>query len=89
MRKASVLLIFLLSTGAAHADKSSADACRATLSPTGQEIYDATVAADPTPQTARGIVTKEVEKLISAGKVSMAEGRKDGQAAGECLKKLE
>lgn len=89
MRGVAVVVMFGLSAGAAQADKVAAEACRATLSATGQEIYDATLAAGPTPATARGIVTKEVEKLIAAGKVSLSEGRADGRAAGECLKKLE
>ena len=78
-------LVALSETG--HFRK-AADACKATLSTVGQEIYTAALAQNPTAATGRSIVTKEVEKLIGEGKVSMSDGRKAGEAVGVCLKKL-
>jgi hypothetical protein len=89
MRNSALILALALWTGAALADTQAAEDCRATLSPAGQEIYDATIAQKPTADTARSIITKEVEALMAAGKVTMSEGRTDGQAVGECLKKLD
>lgn len=89
MRIATTVLIFSFYATSAYADKAAADACKETLSPIGQQIYTATMAQNPTKDTARGIITKEVEGLISDDKVSMLQGRADGEAVGDCLKKLE
>jgi hypothetical protein len=76
-------------TTATYADKQAADACAASLSPPAKQIYQTTLASNPTPATARGIVVAEVEKLMGEGKLNMAEGRAAGEAAGACLKMLE
>ncbi|MGE3873449.1 MAG: hypothetical protein AB7F74_10880 [Parvibaculaceae bacterium] len=76
-------------TTVAYADQKAADACAASLSPPAKQIYETTLASHPTPGTARGIVVAEVEKLIGEGKLSMADGRAAGEAAGTCLKMLE
>ncbi len=89
MRQTAMIFAIALSAGSAFANTQAADACKATLSPAGQQLYEATMAKNPTKETARGIITKEVEQQISDGKVSMSEGRKEGEAVGECLKKLE
>lgn len=73
----------------ALADAHSAEACKAALSPTGQEIYAAALAANVTPETGTAIITREVEKLMAEGKVTMSEGRAAGEAAGKCLEMLE
>lgn len=88
MRYIVSIFAFAFTTGVASADVKAADACKATLSPIGQEIYTAALAQHPTSATGRNIVTKEVEKLMGEGKVSMSEGRKAGEAVGACLKKL-
>lgn len=88
MRIVTTALIFTLLSSIASADVKAADACKAKLSPTGQQIYTAALAQHPTEATGRSIVTKEVEKLMSEGKVSLLEGREAGEAAGDCLKLL-
>lgn len=82
------LCIACMST-AAHADQKTADACAASLSPPAKQIYESTLASHPTPGTGRSIVVAEVEKLIAGGKLTMAEGRAAGEAAGSCLKMME
>lgn len=76
-------------TTAAHADKKAADACAASLSPPAKQIYEATMASNPTPATGRSIVVAQVEKMIAEGKLNMADGRAAGEEAGTCLKMLE
>lgn len=76
-------------TLAAHADKAAADSCAGGLDPAAKAIYDTTIAAKPTPATARGLVVDEVKKQIAAGNLTMSQGRAAGQAAGTCLKMLE
>jgi hypothetical protein len=76
-------------TTAAYADQKAADACAASLSPAAKQIYETTLASHPTPATGRSIVVADVEKLIAEGKLTMAEGRAAGEAAGSCLKMME
>ena len=57
--------------------------------PAAKQIYETTLASHPTPGTGRSIVVADVEKLIAEGKVTMAEGRAAGEAAGSCLKMME
>lgn len=85
-----ILLLACLATTpvVAIADEAAAAACKAALSPLGQEIYTTTLAQNPTPATARGIITKEVEKLVAEGKTTIAEGRTAAEAAGTCLELL-
>ncbi len=81
--------LFLVSmTAVASADRQAADACAAGLDPAAKTIYDETMAANPTAATARSLVVAEVKKQISAGALTMSQGRAAGEAAGACLKKL-
>ncbi len=82
-------LCLVCMTTAAYADRKAADSCAASLSPPAKQIYENTLASNPTPATARGIVVSQVEKLIAEGKLNMADGRAAGEAAGACLKMLE
>lgn len=88
MRVLPFLFALTLISGAASADVKAADTCKAKLSPVGQEIYEASLAQDPTATTGRDIVTAEVKKPIGEGKLSLLDGRKEGEAAGDCLKLL-
>lgn len=88
MRNIVTIFFLVLTAGAAGADTAAANACKAKLSPTGQEIYTASLAQNPTMTTGREIIKTEVEKLIGEGKVSLSEGRKDGEAVGKCLELL-
>src|SRR5262249_41501616 len=62
-------------TTAASADRKAADGCATGLSPPAKQIYEATLASNPTSGTARGIVVAQVEKMIGEGKLTMADGR--------------
>lgn len=83
-----ILCLACLST-AALADRKAADACAASLSPAAKQVYEATLASHPTPGTGRSVVVATVEKMIAEGKLTMAEGRAAGEAAGGCLKMME
>ena len=89
IRALLLVLALSLTASVAQADATAAAACRADLSPVGQDIYDASVAQNPTPSTGRSIVTKVVEHMMAEGKISLSDGRKEGKAAGACLEKLE
>ena len=88
MRRVMMPLLLLSMTAVASADRQAADTCAASLDSAAKTIYDETMASDPTPATARDIVVSEVKKQISAGALTMAQGRAAGEAAGACLKKL-
>lgn len=89
MRITATFVVCSFIASMASANTQAANACKETLSPVGQQIYTAVVAQNPTPSTGRSLVTKEVKKLMAEGKVDFSEGRKAGEAAGACLKKLE
>ena len=89
MKTVLLFLCVACMTTTAHADQKAADACAASLSPPARQIYETTLASHPTPGTGRSIVVADVEKLIAEGKLTMAEGRAAGEAAGSCLKMLE
>ena len=89
MKRILGFLCLVLLTTAAHADRKAADSCAAGLSPPAKQIYEATLASNPTPGTARGIVVAQVEKMVGEGKLTMADGKAAGEAAGACLKLLE
>lgn len=83
---ASVLLIAMTTTGLA--DRKAADACATKLTPISKQIYEVTLAQNPTPETGRGLVVAETEKLIAQGKVSLGDARPAAEAAGQCLELL-
>ncbi|MGJ8583395.1 MAG: hypothetical protein ACSHXD_04820 [Marinosulfonomonas sp.] len=89
MRNIFVATIFILSAQTASADTKAADACKETLTPVGQQVYDASMAQKPTAATAKGIVTKEIKKMVFSGKLGMSDARTVGEAVGNCMKKLE
>ena len=74
-------------TTAAQADRKAADQCAASLPPVPKQIYDQTMASNPTAETGRSIVVGIVEKMIAEGKLTMSEGEAAGEAAGVCLRK--
>lgn len=88
MRIAATLVLALLLPGGALADRQAADACAAGLPSSPKQIYDGTVAGNPTPATARDAVVAQTKKLVSQGKLSMANARPAGEAAGNCVKLL-
>lgn len=69
----------------AHADRAAGDACAASLSAEAQQIYHGTLAAKPTPETARQLVTAQTEKLVQEGKLTIFSARPAAEAAGKCL----
>jgi hypothetical protein len=52
-------LCLVCMTTAVNADRKAADGCAASLSPPAKQIYEATLASNPTPATARGIVVTQ------------------------------
>ncbi len=88
MRSLLIPLFLLSMTAIASADRQAADSCAAGLDPAAKNIYDETMASNPTPATAKDIVVSEVKKQISSGALTISQGRAAGKAAGACLEKL-
>ncbi len=88
MRTILALALILLAPASALADQNAADACATGLSAAPKQIYEGTLAENPTAATARDIVVAQTKKLVSAGKLSMGDARSAGQAAGNCVKML-
>jgi hypothetical protein len=83
---AAILLVSMTTIGLA--DRKAADVCATKLTPISKQIYEVTLASNPTPATGRSLVVSETEKLIAQGKVSMGEARPAAEAAGQCLELL-
>ena len=88
MRAVLCFLFIAGLTNAAYADRKTADECAVSLSPAAKQIYEQTQASHPTAETGRGIVVGIVEKMIADGKLTLAQGETEGEAAGTCLKKM-
>ncbi|MBU0582206.1 MAG: hypothetical protein KKB66_02410 [Alphaproteobacteria bacterium] len=88
MRTLMIPALLLSMTAVASADRQAADNCAAGLDPAAKTIYDETMSSNPTPATAKDIVVSEVKKQISAGTLTMSQGKAAGEAAGVCLKML-
>lgn len=85
IRSFVVIASLALAVAPAYADRAAGDACAASLSAESQQIYRGTLAAKPTPETAKQIVTAQTEKLMHDGKLTMFSARSAAQAAGKCL----
>jgi len=72
--------------GAAYADKPAGDTCATKLNADGKEIYAATMAATPTPETLRATVEKETRSLAMGGKIGRGSARENATEAGECVR---
>ena len=88
MRILSFFSVLALATAEAKADRDMADACAASLTKAEKQVYQGTLAQGPTLETARAIVVQQVMKLIGEGKLTLANGRTAGEAAGRCLRLL-
>jgi hypothetical protein len=76
----------LLLAAAAHADRKTADACAAKLSPEAKLVYSATIGAVTTQATLKDTVTSKTRSLVMGGKLSRSAARPAAEAAGACLK---
>jgi hypothetical protein len=74
------------SLGEAWADPARGDVCASNLSPDGKAIYAAALAANPTMQTLRDIVTEQTRGLAFNGQINRDTARANAIAAGECIR---
>ncbi|MPZ34132.1 MAG: hypothetical protein GEV13_24625 [Rhodospirillales bacterium] len=79
----SLTIVF---TAFAQADGAAGNACAAKLTPDGQAIYAATVAAKPTTQNQRDTLEKETKSLAMGNKIARASARDNARAAEACIK---
>jgi hypothetical protein len=86
VRTMTMMLAIVGATGGAYADTTKGDACATNLSPDGKAIYAAAVAASPTLQTLRDVVTEQTRSLAFGGQISRDTARANAIAAGECMR---
>jgi hypothetical protein len=86
VRMMAMVLAFAGSAGGAYADPGMGDTCASNLSPDGKAIYAAALAANPTLQTLRDVVTEQTRSLAFGGQISRDTARANAIAAGECLR---
>lgn len=88
MKKIALAFALMFLSSPAFADRQSADACSAGLSPDAKSIYDAAVGKVHRGGDNRAVVTEITESMVSSGQLSMFSAKKTAQAAGTCLKML-
>jgi hypothetical protein len=69
----------------ARADGAAGNACAAKLTPDGQAIYAATMAAKPTMQNQRDVLEKETRGLAMNNKIARGSARDNAKAAEACI----
>lgn len=88
MLKIALAFALMFVTSPAFADRQSADACSASLSPDAKSIYDAAVGKMRAGGDNRATVKEITESMVSSGQLSMFSAKKTAQAAATCLKML-
>lgn len=78
----SLTIVF---TASARADGAAGNACAAKLTPDGQAIYAATMAAKPTMQNQRDTLEKETKSLAMGNKIARGSARDNARAAEACI----
>jgi hypothetical protein len=71
---------------AAQADPAGGDACAAKLNATGQAIYAAVVATNPTMQNLRDSVRSQARSMVMSGQLSREQAENNAILAGECVR---
>lgn len=79
------VVVGLLSTAPAFADKAAADRCAAKLSTDARAIYLASAPLLVKGADGRAVVTDQTRSLVLSGKVSHLTAAESAQAAAECL----
>jgi hypothetical protein len=69
----------------AWADGAAGSACALKLTPDGQAIYAATMAAKPTMQNQRDVLEKETKGLAFNNKIARGSARDNAKAAEACI----
>jgi len=87
----SALLLSTLAAAMAFAtpslaDRATADACAAKLSPDAKLIYTASIGAVTPTADLAGVVRDKARSLVMGGKLSRDAARPAAEAAGACLK---
>jgi hypothetical protein len=74
------------STAPSFADRASADACAAKLSPDAKQIYAASIGSVAPGVDMKEVVRAKTRALVIGGKLSRDAARPAAEAAGVCLK---
>lgn len=75
-----------LSTAPSFANRASADACAAKLSPDAKQIYAASIGSAAPGADMKEVVRSKTRALVIGGKLSRDKARPAAEAAGTCLK---
>jgi hypothetical protein len=77
---------FSLTAVPSYANRASADACAAKLSPEAKQIYAASIGSVAPGADMKEIVRSKTRALVIGGKISRSAARPAAEAAGVCLK---
>jgi hypothetical protein len=77
---------FSLTAVPSYANRASADACAAKLSPEAKQIYAASIGSVAPGADMKEVVRSKTRALVIGGKISRSAARPAAEAAGVCLK---
>jgi hypothetical protein len=77
---------FSLTAVPSYANRASADACAAKLSPEAKQIYAASIGSVAPGADMQEVVRSKTRALVIGGKISRSAARPAAEAAGVCLK---
>ncbi len=89
MRSIAFCALLAVTAPAALADTAESEACKANLSPIGQEIYATALAENINLADGKEVLTQIVERLVDEGRLPLLDARAEGVAAAKCLELLE
>ena len=88
LRSIALCGLFVMIAHGALADAAASEACKAELSPVGQEIYTTALAENIDMSDGKELLTQIVERLVGEGKLPLDDARAEGVAAAKCLELL-
>jgi hypothetical protein len=81
-----MVLLYLFAAQCAHADKTAANLCAATLQPRARLVFDAVI-AQPQPELAlRSVLEARVRELVFKDRLMVSAARPAAEAASQCLR---
>ena len=86
--KRIILATLLLVPGSAFAGQTEADACAASLSATGQKMYQATAPYMAPGTNMKDLFRIHVRPMVQDGTLTRSDARANAPAVAECLRKL-
>jgi len=83
---ACIVVLCLIASRGAHADKAAANSCAATLQPHARLVFDAVIATLLPELKLRSVIEARVRELVFMDRLMISAARPAAEAASECLR---